>query len=56
MITQILKLQKANPVQQMRLKNYNCSSFTKEKDPILHVWVQQNYVNLKDYQFIWRLN
>ncbi len=43
---QVLKVDKENPLKQMRQKYFLCHLFIQENDPILHICEWQKYVNL----------
>ncbi len=49
---QILKVDKENPIKQLRQKYFLFHSFIRENDPILHICEWQKYVNLLDKQLI----
>ncbi len=43
---QVLKVEKENPINQMRQKYFPWYLFVQENDPILHICELQKYVNL----------
>ncbi len=45
---QVLKVDKENPIKQMRQKYFLCHLFTQENGPIMHFCEWQKYVNLFD--------
>ncbi len=45
---QVLKVDKENPLKQMRQKYFLFHLFIQENDPILHIREWQKYVNLLD--------
>ncbi len=49
---QVLKVDRENPIKQIRQKYFLCHLFIQENYPILHICEWQKYVNLLDWQLI----